>query len=54
MCLAYDEKAHAAELLYKEDSYPSFSYWIESFRVKPCALFCEPLFVSYWCIELDL
>jgi len=24
ICLAYDEKTHAAEWLYKEDSYPSF------------------------------
>jgi len=25
-CLAYDEIAHAAEWLYKEDSDPSFTY----------------------------
>ena len=33
ICLAYDEKAHAAELLYKENSYPSFSYQFNSFEL---------------------
>jgi len=33
LCLAYDEKAHAAERLYKEDSYPSFIHQLIVFEL---------------------
>jgi len=33
ICLAYDEKAHANEWLYKEDSHPSFIYQFNSIEL---------------------
>jgi len=58
ICLAYDEKAHAAKLLYMEDSDPNFIHQLNSIELSllgfQLCFICEPVFVSPWCIEQDL